>query len=46
MQKIAKKEVFGHFLELGSSDEPDIECYESAKCFSTFVYGKRSCMIN
>ena len=46
MQKGAKKEGDGNFLELGSSDGPDIECYDSAKCFSAFGNGKRSCIIN
>ena len=40
------KTGFGHFLEFGASDGPDIAYYDSTKCFSTFGHGKRSCIIN
>ena len=42
MQKRAKNEVFGHFLEFGTSAGPDIAYYDSTKCFSTFGNGNRS----
>ena len=42
----AKIEVFGHFLEFGTSEGLDIAYYDSTKCFSTFDHGKRSCIIN
>ena len=35
MQKRAKNEVFGHFLELGLLDRLDIAYYDSIKCFLT-----------
>ena len=38
----AKNEVFGHFLEFGTSDGSRIAYYDSTKCFLTFEYGKRS----
>ena len=40
------KTGFGHFLEFGTSDEPDIAYYDSTQCFLTFGHGKRSCIIN
>ena len=40
-----KNEVFGHFLESGSSDG-SIAYYDSTKCFLTLCHGKRSCIIN
>ena len=40
------KTDFGHFIEFGSSDGPGIAYFDSLKCLSTFVYGKRSCIIN
>ena len=46
MQKRAKNEVFGHFLDLGDSDRLEIAYDGSAKCFSTCGSGFRSCMIN
>ena len=46
MQKRAKNEVFGHFLEFGTSDGPDIAYYDRGKCFSSFGDDKRSCIIN
>ena len=42
----AKKEVFGHFLEFGTSDGLDIADYEKAKCFLGFGDDKRPCIIN
>ena len=32
----AKKEVFGHFLEFGTSDGLDTVYYDSLKCFPAF----------
>ena len=46
MQRIAKNEVLGHFLESGVSNLLDIAYQGNPKCFSTFGYGKRSCIIN
>ena len=46
MQKRAKNEVLGHFLGIGVLDRLDIAYYDSAKCFSLFGYGKRSCIVN
>ena len=40
------KTRFGHFLEFGTSDGSHIAYYDSAKCFSTFGHGKRSCIVN
>ena len=40
------KTGFGHFLEFGASDGPDIAYYDNTKCFSTFGNGNRSCIIN
>ena len=42
----AKNEVFGHFLEFGTSDGPNIAYYDNPKCFSPFGCDKRSCIIN
>ena len=46
MQKRAKNEVFGHYLEIGVSDGLDIAYLDSRKCFSSFGDDKRSCIIN
>ena len=46
MQKRAKNEVFGHFLEFGTSEGLDIVYYDSTMCFSTFDNGLRLCIIN
>ena len=40
------KTGFGHFLEFGTSDGPDIAYYDRGKCFSSFGDDKRSCIIN
>ena len=46
MQKRAKNEVFGLFLELQWLSPSDIAYYDSTTCFSTFGSGNRSCIIN
>ena len=46
MQKRAKNEVFGRFLEFDGSDRLDIAYYGSSKRFSTCGSGYRSCIIN
>ena len=46
MQKRAKNEVFGHYLEIGASDGLDVAYHDSRKCFSAFGNGKWSCIIN
>ena len=46
MQKRAKNEVFGHFLDFGDSDRLEIAYDGSAKRFSTCGSGYRSCIIN
>ena len=46
MQKRAKNEVFGHFLDLGDSDRLDIADDGSPKRFLTCGSGYRSCMTN
>ena len=45
MQKRAKNEVFGHYIGIGVPGWLDMEYYGSAKCFSLFGYGKKSCII-
>ena len=42
----ARNCVFGHFLKIGVSGGLDIANYDSTKCFSTFVNGNMSCIIN
>ena len=42
MIQIAKKEVFGHFLEFGLLDRLDIAYCDSTKCFPTFGNVTRS----
>ena len=39
VQKRAKNEVFGHFLDFGRSDRLDIAYDGSPKCFSTYGSG-------
>ena len=46
VQKRAKNEVFGHFLDLGDSDRLDIADDGSPKRFLTCGSGYRSCMTN
>ena len=46
MQKIAKYEVFGHFLKFGASDGTVIAYYQNSKCFSAFGHAKRPCIID
>ena len=46
MQKRAKNEVFGHFLEFGSSGGLDIAYYDNSKYFSGFGNVDRSCITN
>ena len=46
MQKRAKNEVFGHYLEIGASDGLDVAYHDSRKWFSALGNGKRSCIIN
>ena len=46
MIQIAKNEVFGHFLELGTSGGSHITYSDNTKCFLLLGYGKRSCIIN
>ena len=46
VQKRAKNEVFGHFLDFGDSDRLDIAYDDSPNCFSTYDSCCRSCMIN
>ena len=53
MQKRAKNEVFGHYLEIGASDGQiggsdglDFAYHDSRKCFSAFGNSKRPCIIN
>ena len=41
-----RKTGFGHFLEFGTWDDPDIAYCDWAKCFSTFGHGEGSCIIN
>ena len=40
------KTGFGHFLEFGTSDGPDIAYYDRGKRFSSSGDDKRSCIIN
>ena len=42
----AKNEGFRHFLEFGVSGGLDVVHYYSTECFSTFVNGNVSCIIN
>ena len=42
----AKNEIFGHFLEFGTSGGFDIAYNDSKKCSLTVGYGIRSCTIN
>ena len=46
MQKRAKNEVFGHFLDFGTLDGLDIAYYDSTKCFAAFDNGNRSCIMH
>ena len=46
MQKRAKNEVFGHYLEIGASDGLDNAYHDNRKRFSVFGNGKWSCIIN
>ena len=42
MIQIAKKQVFGHFLDLGLLDRLDIADFDRSKCPSTFSKVARS----
>ena len=46
MQKRAKIEVFGQYLQIGASNGLDVVYHDSRKCFSASGNGKGSCMIN
>ena len=38
MIQIAKKEVFGHFLEFGLLDRLDIACFDSTECLTSLTW--------
>ena len=40
------KTGFGYFLQFWASVGPDIAYFDWGKCFSTFVHGEGSCIIN
>ena len=46
MQKRAKNEVFGHYLEIGASDGLDVGYHDSRQCVWASGNGERSCIIN